>query len=442
MILEFEVSNILSFEKNQKFSLVAGSSRAEVFKENVIFEFFSENNKKNYVLNSAMVYGSNASGKSNLFHTLDFLKDLVTDSDEDIHDPEPFKFNSNTEPSYLKIKFLQKLNEITYELNYSISLMKDGTIVEEVLSVREILQNKKKGKEKVLFERKEDEFLYFDEDLEVLIEKFKTDNIEKKVVLSLLINDVNKTYFKDTIQSLGYQLVKLAYNFFDEKMVFGNQKRNSSTIARLMKDNNFKEKVLNALNEIDNSIADFKVIDITENLAAKFLDLAGNNNDREIPEFIAKEVESIRKNRVLDFQTIHRISDEDYPLEYHLESSGTRKFINEFIDLIDCIENNKVYIIDEVENHYHEFIQQYVVNLFLNQEEGGTAQIVAITHNPDFLDPLRFSKEQIWFVEKDRKTQSSFLYRLADFKEVTYNNHNWKSIYLQGRLGAVPKVIM
>lgn len=51
------------------------------------------------------------------------------------------------------------------------------------------------------------------------------------------------------------------------------------------------------------------------------------------------------------------------------------------------------------------------------------------------------SKEQIWFIQKDNQLLQSELYSLAEFQDVSYQNHNWRNMYNEGRLGAIPKVI-
>lgn len=440
MLLEFNVSNLLSFNENTTFTMQSGFSRAEIFNENTIFQGLSNTGKKMYVHNSAIIYGANASGKSNLFYAIAYLRDIVKNSYKNDTDPVMFKFNEGSEPTKLGIRFIQKI-DVEYEFDYQIHINKQGEIVEESLYCK---GTSKKGKKQVIFSREEGAFLHFHEDINYLIENYKTTNIEKKAALSFLINNINKTFFKDTMNSLGYKLLEAAYKFIVEKIVISGAEKDTDKLAEVLENPEFKRKVINALSEIDNSIEDFEVLDLTDLLTDKMTEMLNSDKREHIPDSIIEQFEFLKKNKkkILDFRTIHTVQDKDYALDYNLESSGTRKFINDFIDIIDCLENNKVYIIDEIENHYHEFIQRYILDLFLNQDEDKTAQIIATTHSIEFLDPNRFAKEQIWFVEKKRSTQATSLYRLSDFKDITYNNHNWKNLYIQGRLGAVPKVIM
>ncbi|MGR5963359.1 AAA family ATPase [Bacillus paranthracis] len=443
MLLEFSVANILSFNTTVSFKMESDFSRAEVFNNNTIYESYNSKRKKGYVHNSAVIYGANASGKSNLFFAIAYLKELVENSYEKAIEPVIFKFKDKSEPSKLLIRFIENVEEQKYQFRYEIDINSKGVILNESLFASEI-SNDVVGKERVVFRREDDHFVVFRKDLHDLVENYKTNNIETKATISFFNNDINKSFFKETLEKKGYKFLNAVYNFIIDKIIISNRERDNSTIAEMLQDLDFKEKVIYALNEIDNSIEDFAVIDLTDTFYDRMKKMLNSKNKDFIPTSILEEFELIekKKKKFLDFRTIHKVEDKEYTLDFYLESSGTRKFIDEFIDIVDCLENNKIYIIDEIENHYHEFIQRYILDLFLNQEEGKTAQIITTTHSLEFLDPNRFAKEQIWFVEKDRTTQESLLYRLSDFKEITYNNHNWKNLYLQGRLGAVPKVIM
>jgi|GEM_PF-3482933 len=445
MLLDFEVSNFLSFNNKVTLSMQSGYSKANIFKDNIIFHALSNKGKKTYIHNAAIMYGANASGKSNLISAISFLKNIVENSNDSRYSPKYFKFVHEENPTEFGISFIQGLSKQLYEISYKVVIDRQGIIQSETLKYSEI-SNDKKGKEYTIFDREQDGFIKNHDDLNFLIENFKTKNIENRAALSFFIHDINKSYFKNSIDSLGYQLLEVSYNFIVDKMVLSNDSsRGHSDIAdEIMNNSDFKKKVIIALNEIDNNIVDFNIIDITETLSERFTKVLENDKDEKLRDELEKNLEWMRKRnkKFFEFNTIHNVNGENYSLGFRFESSGTKKFIEEFIDIIDCIENNKVYIVDEIEDHYHEFIQNYIVNLFLNQGEGKTSQLIASTHSLNYLDPDRFAKEQIWFVEKDRVQQESELYRLSEFKDVSYNNHNWKNLYIQGRLGAVPKVIM
>ena len=69
MIIEFNVENFLSFKDLTTLSMVAAKSFKEHKETNII-----PIDKKLNLLKSAVIYGNNASGKSNLLEAIGFMK--------------------------------------------------------------------------------------------------------------------------------------------------------------------------------------------------------------------------------------------------------------------------------------------------------------------------------------------------------------------------------
>jgi len=74
MLIEFSVQNYLSFKNPVTFTMAASSVRRHA--ENNVFPVSG----KLSLLKSAVIYGANASGKTNLFQAMHFMKDLVRNS--------------------------------------------------------------------------------------------------------------------------------------------------------------------------------------------------------------------------------------------------------------------------------------------------------------------------------------------------------------------------
>lgn len=91
MILEFSVSNWLSFKDKVTFSMLAGASN--VLDENYVLK------GKHRILKAAAIYGANASGKTNLFEILtNVILMLKKSNNVDINSNLPiipFKFDKN-----------------------------------------------------------------------------------------------------------------------------------------------------------------------------------------------------------------------------------------------------------------------------------------------------------------------------------------------------------
>lgn len=75
MLIEFNVENYLSIKNKQTFSLIANKSNE--LEENI---FTVEGNVNLNVLKSAVIYGANAAGKSNVLLAVRAMMDIVTQS--------------------------------------------------------------------------------------------------------------------------------------------------------------------------------------------------------------------------------------------------------------------------------------------------------------------------------------------------------------------------
>ena len=137
MIIQFTIGNFLSFKEQSTLSLVASALKEiQVPAEDIIFNVGTSGLS---LMKSAVVYGANASGKSNFIKALEFFKWYVINSSKDIQagervNIESFRLNSLTanEPSYFEAIFCDEDNQYRYgfikkpikrelrKLNYSI----------------------------------------------------------------------------------------------------------------------------------------------------------------------------------------------------------------------------------------------------------------------------------------------------------------------------------
>ena len=127
MLIEFSTENYLSFKDLTTFSMVAAKSFKE-HKESHIIEAGSNLN----LLKSAVIYGNNASGKSNLLEAMGFMKSTVLNSFRDAlmennerkFPLEKFILNTKTEKetSFFEIQFIQ--HGVKYRYGFEIDFDK------------------------------------------------------------------------------------------------------------------------------------------------------------------------------------------------------------------------------------------------------------------------------------------------------------------------------
>ena len=99
--------------------------------------------------------------------------------------------------------------------------------------------------------------------------------------------------------------------------------------------------------------------------------------------------------------------------------------------------NNTLFFVDEIDRSLHTKLSKYILQTFLNNSENSFNQIVFTTHDVNLINVKDFSKEEIWFIEKNNSGETS-LKPFSDF-EISENQNVVKD-YLNGRFGAVPVI--
>jgi uncharacterized protein len=446
LLLKFSVENLFSFYDKQEISFDHEYSNAGLFKNNTIFEY-KNNKKKRAVLNGAIVFGANAAGKSNLSFALVqmrkfYLDSIKFDKKSDITlKIKSFEFIEKNElPITFTVEFMKEIGEDYYKINYKFSISHKNFLVEnEILSYQKVLKTTLSN-EIIIFERTRDSITNFSKQISGIISKIKQENIKHKLVLSLLNYDINETFFKDEIATLHFKIIESCGSSIDKYLVFSNDNTNEMDefIEELDNNSDFKEYILSNLYKFDFALTDFEIQDITE----EFIDSLISSEILALQKIDETTYRQKLLNRFKKYKvnTIHNVNNKAFKLPIGDESAGTKKFLSHSLKLYESILMEKVYISDEFDSHYHYHIQEGIIKNFIYPESLSKTQFLLITHNPLLLNKNFFSKEQVYFIEKDRINQNSSIFSLKDFNNISYNNHNWANLYLEGRIGAVPEV--
>jgi len=97
-----------------------------------------------------------------------------------------------------------------------------------------------------------------------------------------------------------------------------------------------------------------------------------------------------------------------------------------------------VFVVDELERELHLVLMEYVIDRYQHQKAAKGAQIIFTTHETAFLNQETLRRDQVYFVDKDRKNGVSSLYSLSDFS--VRNDANLLKAYLLGKFGAIPMI--
>jgi AAA15 family ATPase/GTPase len=380
MVLEIRLSNFFSIKEEIILDMRASNSSSQK-NQDLHNNTFKNNDEK--ILKSVAIYGANASGKSNIIKAIQFCCSMVLNShlhnENTVFNFSPFKFDdySKKESSFF-IRFV--INNIEYE--YSFSLNRSEITTEELYyypngrRAKIFTRNEKAGKEK---------------------NKIYSFSYAIPKPMDVAENTSRKTLYVSRASQLDREIPKSIFKFFDNSFVIGYPTLGDKEVESLYNQN--RKNLLKSL-----SIADSDIVDI-----------------------------NLKEG--LSFQTFHRVN-KNVPLDLiSEESKGTQVLFFLMLAVIDIVKNNKILLIDEIENSLHSKIVEYIIELF---HISNSAQIIFTTHNTNLLNLNKLRKDQIYFVNK-KEDGSSDLYSLFDYKDFR-DNMDLEKAYLQGRFDAVPYI--
>lgn len=422
MLIQFSVRNFRTFKERATLSLIASNYD----KEQREIENISDDNKFNLrILKSAVIYGSNASGKSKFIEALMFMRSFAINSSKDSQkgdkiSVEPFRLHneSENEASEFEVIFIYK--NVMYRYGFEVDKNK---------VISEWLYHKPNTKEVELFYRDYQNFETHPRSFTKGAIGVKLGLIRDNALLLSLAAQLN--------DSIAINVVDWFENL---KTISGLKEEGYQgyTMGKT-KDLKHKQKILELLKAADLGIQDIKleVFDIEKlpkDLPKEIKDKIINDSKEENTEFFSDVLTSHRKydNSKNHIDNINFSLDDD-------ESSGTRKFFALTGPILDVIENGYTLVVDELDSKLHPNLVCKIVSLFNSKElNPKNAQLIFNSHDTNLLSSNLFRRDQVWFTEKDKFGEAR-LYSLADFKSgEVRKNESFEENYVRGKYGAVP----
>ncbi|MEC9405724.1 MAG: ATP-binding protein [Pseudomonadota bacterium] len=416
MLIEFSVSNFRSLADKQTLSLVAGSGKEH--RETHVFEPDAPGMLA--LLRAAVIYGPNASGKSNLLLALSAMQQIVENSasgnqaDDEI-DVDPFAFA--TEPNGAATEFEVLFVEGGVRYQYGFSTTRTRIESEWLFAFPE-------GRSQRWFERNvnppegEQEW-YFGPKFAGNKKVWQESTRPNALFLSTAIQ-LNSDSLKPVFQWFSHRL----------KMIEPYARISPSFSTRKCEeDAEWNKKIIEFLNKADLGISAIQVEE------RKMADVPF---PPDMPEPVRKYLNSQVSGRVLsDVKLSHRSANgAEARFSLHEESGGTQKAFALAGPWLDVLANGYVLVIDELDTSLHPALLRHLLEMFHDPRINTKgAQLVFSTHDVTSLDFDLLRRDQIWFVEKDRELRSH-LYPLSDFSP--RKGENLERGYLQGRYGALP----
>jgi len=422
VLIEFSVENHRAFRKKQTFSMVASAAADRGGLGRVAHTNFTT---APLVLREACLFGANGSGKSSLIDAMKFMSGFVRNSFR--HEPgqpiavEPFAFHSEwrTRPSEFEAIFIH--DDILYQYGFSVTRER---VLEEWLFGRP----QATGRDRQLFTRSYNfETNSYDWNLNSAHLKGERESWKSQTRPEAL--------FLSTAVQLNAEPLKGAYEWFAKRFRMFSMSPdvmpNSYTESRF-KEADWKGRVLDFLQRADVSLHDIEVEEKSlfeqpsfTKLPTPFQEMLREGS----PDAKTFSVSFLRQ----DDQA------KPIPLPLNEESSGTKALFELAGPILDVLENGYTVVIDELNSGLHPLAFQYVIELFCDSRTNrNDAQLIFTTHDTSVTERSCIGRDQIWLVEKGADLSARMI-PFSDFK--TRDERPFQKGYLQGRYGAVPRIV-
>ena len=390
MIIDFKVSNFRSLKNEVDFTLKADSLKS---KSDNTFNVELVNDININLLKTAVIYGANASGKSNFIKAFLAFVWLVGNSSKfeidlnRINVYEPFELGGNYEnaPSILKIDFI--LNNVKY--HYSVSYTKNEII-------EEILDSAPKGQMANLYTRKKTE------DLEYDIIDFGKKLVDRRIPRKIFKNQLYISKFG--VDYPHEQLTKV-YQYFAninvwnaaDKFTISDLSKEISELISQSENTKLKNRLSKLIRisdtkieEIDSKELKREDFQITDQLPKEIVDKFYESN----------KIRTFSYHKQYDNEKFVKIKEFDFNKK---ESTGTKVLFALGGKILQALESGGIIVFDELDNSLHPKLCKFLIRLFNSKiSNPKNAQLIFATHEVTLLDKDVFRKDQIWFAEKNK----------------------------------------
>lgn len=412
MLLDIEIKNLKSFKNQTIFSMEAenkiedrNSFEVEVGKEK--FE----------LLKTAVLFGGNASGKSNFTSVLSIFRYYLFNKGIEKYNKEGFRFGEEDKNSTIKVRNVvdDKIYEYILEINFNTK-----KIIKEKLYITAL-------ERKLVFERENNKIVKYDKEIfseyEITIGFINETLTDSDSVISRII----EWRVPEEIEKYIFYIDKIKINNYSDdlgKYIYENK--------------NNKKLVIEFLKKIGIIVNDIEVYREKNEFFLK--------NIRESKEFqiLSEKEQEKLLSQIAYIYRIHFVYEDNqkqkYKLEYYEQSAGTQKILSMFFPIYNLLNNGGVMIIDELDINLHYSLIKEIIKMFNSVEYNRkNAQLIFTTHNLLLLDFNLFREDQIWFLENNDVSTGTELYSLSDVEGYEKNKYLLRD-YLNGNFGGIPKL--
>ncbi len=421
MIAEFSIENYFSIKSVQKISF-------EPSADNFMSDEYSHEVKDGVrLLKVGIIYGANASGKTNILNAIEFFKMLVLRMPKDKTEKTgvvPFMLDDTSRNEKTKTSMVFYINQSKYILSFELDTKH---IYSETLIVYDSIRPTK------LYNRSYDattESTTIDFGVNLKMTKKSQDVISGNTINNCSVlaafgkSNVERTRLNDVYDYFAKQVKAV---LAPGMLLSGYVK------SQLDKDQtgDLKKFILNFLKASDFNIKDVVLHEEEELITPELEQLIQN-----APIGKDAKAEMLRKGKITNTELTfkHKAGDKVYDLSEEYESNGTMRFLGMAVMLNFLLKTNRFVPIDEVETSIHYELLAYFIKVFLANSDG-TSQMLLTTHDINLLNEDFIRRDTIWFTDKDELGETKIV-RLSSLG--LHKNLSPYNAYKQGKLVKLP----
>lgn len=423
MLINFTVSNYKSFKSSSTLSMI--KSKERMHKEHVIENIAGFN-----LLKGAIIYGANASGKSNLIDAFAFATSFILNGrkDKESINPQQFLLDKDCTNANTSFEFEFVVGNKAFSYGFVVT---NKEVIEEWLC--KINKN----------EDVDDKFLYTREGNYFEIGTYlKTEEADELSSRFEFVKS-NELFLTKSIE-LNSDILRKYVDWFHSVQIIRPNSRPLTIIPNLNNQEfkHFLSRLLKTcgtgIEKVDTKFEDVKILELSEDVLTSLQNDLNENEGAIVsstlnigsghPVVVKQDGEL--KAQVLQF-THKDKNNNDVKFTLAQESDGTKRLVE--LSVAFFSDKLKVLVIDELDKSLHPALTQFLCKSFLNKND---KQLIITTHETSLLNKNWIRRDEIWFVNKEKYTGVSSLKPLLDYNQ-RYDKE-LRRAYLDGRYHGVP----
>ena len=411
MLIRFSLSNFLSFNERQVFSMEAGKARKyskRIYKQHGV-----------KLTKCEAIFGGNASGKSNLVEAFEFVQDMVVDGLTRGFANKYFRQNPDNQSKPTEFEYEILLDTVHVIYGFSI-ILRTGAVQREYLYEVSTGGNRRKIYERDLACGEFQLGDYFKNKASAeRLKMYGDDSLSDTEMLFLTIMNHGKSRMYDEYKEL--KVLRTLYVWFRRSLTVSNP-GSILTGYPYFSTSNLKE-IADLLNALDTGISDLKIVEVPVeaiknripeeffNKVVSDLEKQGAKDAEHVPSIMLRSYKEfytfeLNADNELIIKTIE-FSHESKDIYFGLreESDGTARLLD-LIEILLKVSDDGIFVIDEMDRCLHPSLTTRIVELFLKMAEERNTQLIITSHESRLLAAEILRNDEICFVVKNNKGES------------------------------------